>query len=69
MAPKTPVSPMDPSKNNSPKTNLSAGENTVIMDSASNECFWNGQAFVEGDLVECEGETYECSLGRWVKSG
>ena len=66
MTEKTPVAPMDKSQKNSPISGPTEGESTVLLDSASNRCFWNGQEFSEGALVESEGTTYECTYGRWA---
>jgi hypothetical protein len=68
MADKTIVSPMDPSQKNSPVTDPNEEESTVMLDSAANECVWNGQTFAEGDTVESDGAVFECNYGRWVKN-
>lgn len=67
MADKTPVAPRDPSKKTSPISGPTEGESTVILDAAANKCIWNGQEFKEGVMVVSEGQTYECTYGRWVK--
>lgn len=67
MADKTPVAPRDPGKKNSPLAGPTEDESTVILDTAATTCTWNGQEFPEGALVESEGQTYECTFGRWVK--
>jgi len=66
MPDKTPVAPMDKSQKNSQISGPTEGESTVMMDAAATKCFWNGQEFPEGALVESEGTTYECAYGRWV---
>lgn len=67
MAEKTSVEPMDQSKKNSPISGPTSDEATVMLDNAENKCYWNGQEFNEGQLVDCQGEVYECSYGQWVK--
>ena len=69
MAPKTQVEPMDPEKKSSPKADPASQESTVVIDTAANKCFWNDEQFADGALVECEGETYECTYGRWMRLG
>ena len=61
------VQAMDPARKNSPLMGPVAGEATVIMDQANQVCFWNDQQFEDGDEVTCEGKSYECSFGQWVK--
>jgi len=69
MAHKTTVAPMDTTQKNSPVSGPIEGESTVMLDAAASRCFWNGQQFDEGDMVQCEGATYECTYGRWVRAG
>jgi len=66
MADKTPVAPMDKSQKNSRISGPTEGESTVMLDAASSKCFWNGQEFPEGALVDDDGTVYECTYGRWV---
>ena len=68
MADMTTVTPMESALQNSPVIDSGEGESTVILDSAANECLWNGQTFADGTMVECDGAVFECSYGRWVKS-
>ena len=68
MSDKVSVGPQDKSQKNSTIAGPVEEEATVMMNTASKVCFWNGQEFPEGQLVESEGVTYECSLGQWVKS-
>ncbi|MCB1740678.1 MAG: hypothetical protein KDK91_09930 [Gammaproteobacteria bacterium] len=63
------VNPKDASKRNSPVTGPVDEESTVILDQETNVCYWNGDAFKEGQRINCEGAVYECTFGRWVKSG
>lgn len=67
MPEKVTVEPMDRDKKNSPIAGPVEDQSTVLMAAASRTCFWNGQEFSDSDQVECEGETYECSLGHWVQ--
>ena len=67
MSDKVTVEAMDSSKQNSPVSGPVSDEATVMMDQAKNVCYWNGQEFPDGELVECAGEVYECSFGQWVK--
>lgn len=69
MAPKTQVEPRDPDKKSSPTAAPAMEESTVVVDTASSKCFWNDEQFTDGARVECEGETFECSFGRWVRVG
>lgn len=62
------VDAQDPSKKNSQVLDCSIEEMTVQMDQQNNSCFWNGQEFSAGDKVSVNGECYECSFARWVKS-
>ena len=67
MADRTVVQAMDPGKENSPIAGPIDEQSTVMLDSASKVCVWNGQEFKEGQVVECDGVGYECSLGQWIK--
>ncbi len=68
MADRTPVAPMDSKQKNSPVSGPIEGESTVMLDSATTtQCYWNGQEFAEGALVESEGQVFECTYGRWVR--
>jgi len=67
MAEKTTVAPRDAGKESSDIMGPTEGESTVVMDASANRCIWNDQEFADGDLVECDGETYECTFGRWAK--
>jgi hypothetical protein len=69
MADRTTVAPMDSTQKNSPVSGPIEGESTVLLDAAASSCFWNGQQFDEGDMVQCDGATYECTYGRWVRAG
>lgn len=66
MSDKISVAAMDSSKRNSPVTAPAQDEATVMLDSASQVCFWNDQGFKDGDTVTCDDKTYECSYGNWV---
>lgn len=68
MADKTTVAAMDPAQKNSPVAGPTEGESTVMLDAAASSCFWNGQQFDEGAMVDCEGTIYECTYGRWVRA-
>ena len=68
MSDKISVGPRDNSQKNSPIAGPVEEEATVMMNTAAKVCHWNGQEFPEGQLIESEGVTYECSLGQWVKS-
>jgi hypothetical protein len=68
MADKIPVQAMDPAKNNSPLAGPVEDEATVILNSASSVCYWNDREFSEGEVIDAEGVSYECSFGQWVKS-
>ena len=61
------VEPMDPNKKNSQIAGPVSDEATVIMNTASDSCVWNDQAYEEGSVVESEGVNYECHMGQWVK--
>jgi len=67
MADKVSVQTMDPSKQNSPIAGPIEEESTVMLDQAAKVCYWNDQEFKEGQIVECDGDTYECTFGQWVK--
>ena len=67
MADKIVVQAMDPNQKNSPLAGPVEEEGTVVMDSASRVCVWNGQEFHDGQVVDCAGAQYECSFGQWVK--
>jgi hypothetical protein len=58
---------MDKSKQNSPVAGPVDEEATVMLNTAADTCYWNGQSFKEGDLVDSQGQVFECSLGNWVK--
>jgi len=68
MADKTTVTAMDPALQNSPISDPDEDESTVMLDSAANQCMWNGQTFAEGAMVECGGVVFECNYGRWAKN-
>ena len=67
MADKTIVSPMDSALQNSPRIDEVDEESTVMLDGTNKQCVWNGQTFADGAMVECDGDVFECSYGRWVK--
>ncbi len=69
MADITPVAPMDSSQKNSPITIPSHEESTVMMNVANKTCTWNGEDFTDGARVCDSGTVYECSFGKWVKTG
>ena len=69
MSEKVSVDPMDANKNNSPVTGPTSDEPTVMLNNAASKCVWNDQEFDEDQLVDCQGEVYECSYGQWVKQG
>jgi hypothetical protein len=68
MADETTVAAMDSTQKNSPVSGPIEGESTVMLDAAASRCLWNGQQFDEGDMVQCDGATYECTYGRWVRA-
>ena len=63
------VEVMDHSKKNSPVAGPIEEESTVMLDQASKVCHWNDQEFKEGQVVETEGNEYECTFGQWIKYG
>ncbi len=67
MADKTTVKAMDPALQNSALIDEADGESTVVLDDADQQCVWNGESFTDGAMVECDGDVFECSYGRWVK--
>ncbi len=69
MSEKIPVDAMDHSKNNSPVAGPIEEESTVMLDQASEICYWNDQEFKEGQVVDSEGSEYECNFGQWIKQG
>lgn len=69
MSEKISVEAMDHSKKNSPVAGPIEEESTVMLDKASEVCYWNDQEFKEGQLVESEGTEYECNFGQWIKQG
>jgi hypothetical protein len=69
MSEKVSVDPMDANKNNSPVTGPASDEPTVVLNNAASKCVWNDLEFDEDQLVDCQGEVYECSYGQWVKQG
>ena len=69
MSEKISVEAMDHSKKNSPVAGPIEEESTVMLDQASKVCYWNDQEFTEGQVVECEGGSYECTFGQWIKEG
>ena len=62
------VDAQDPAKKNSQVLNCSIDEMTVQMDQQNKSCYWNDQEFAPGDTISVDGECYECSFSRWVKS-
>jgi carbonic anhydrase len=60
------VEPADPSKKTSQILNTTSDEATVQMDQLKKNCYWNDEAFSQGDQIEVDGNCYECSFGRWV---
>lgn len=68
MSDKVSVQPMDPAQKNSSVMDSTSEESTVMMDVAGAACLWNGKEFAEGTMVECEGESYECTFGHWVRA-
>lgn len=66
---KVTVLPMDSSQENSGVMDSTSEESTVMMDVAGATCMWNGQEFTEGTVVECDGKSYECAFGGWVRAG
>ena len=68
MSDKISVGPRDESQKNSSVAGPVEHEETVKLDTAAIFCLWNGQEFPEGQLIESQGVTYECSLGKWVTS-
>ncbi len=61
------VEPMDPARQNSPKTGPLSDEATVQMSNANAPCYWNDVEYAPGSRVT-EGDTcYECSFGRWIE--
>ncbi len=69
MSDKITVQAMDSSKKNSAVTGPVTEEATVMMNAAAKFCIWNDQQFDEGQVVACDGVSYECSLGKWVQTG
>ena len=67
MSEKISVEAMDHSKKNSPVAGPIEEESTVMLDQASEVCFWNDQEFKEGQMVESEGSEYECNFGQWIR--
>ncbi len=65
----TPVGPIDSSKKNSKMFVPSEDESTVVLTKVRKVCDWNDQEFPEGANVCDNGATYECSFGKWVKTG
>ncbi len=62
---KTIVAARDESQPNSPISN--EDDDTVTIDEGA-KCVWNGQEFVDGDLVCANGECYICSYGSWMRA-
>ena len=60
------VEPADPSKKTSQILNTTIDEATVQMDQQKKDCYWNDEAFSQGDQIDVDGTCYECSFGRWV---
>ncbi len=60
------VQAMDPDKKNSPVSGPVQEQATVMLDTASSVCLWNDEEFRDGQIVEHEGNRFECSFGRWV---
>lgn len=67
MSDKVTVEKMDAGKKNSPITDSASDESTVLLDNVPSTCIWNDQEYPEGQIVECDGKTYECNYGQWVK--
>ena len=67
MSDKISVGPRDESQKNSPVAGPVEEEATVMLNVAAKFCHWNAQECSEGQLIESQGITYECSLGQWVK--
>ena len=66
MSDKVTVEAIDQSKKNSPVAGPVQEDATVMMDTASNVCHWNGQEFPDGQVVVADGVEYECSYGQWI---
>jgi len=63
----TPVKPTDPDKNTSTILGPMSDQATVQMDLQNEKCYWNSDAFSQGDQISVDGKYYECSYGRWVE--
>ena len=68
MSEPTNVDAMDHTKKNSSVVGPVAEEATVMLDLANPVCFWNGDEFADGAKVSDGTSTYECSVGKWIKS-
>lgn len=63
----TPVAQMDPARKTSDIVGPDDDEATVAMEQQDKMCYWNDEAFDDGDQVTLGDECYECSFSKWIK--
>lgn len=62
-----PVEATDPAKKTSEITDPVDNDATVLTVEADIKCYWNDEAFSDGDRITTEGKNYEASNGMWVE--
>ncbi len=61
------VDAADPAKKTSKITDPIDGDATVLTTADDIKCYWNDEAFANGDRISAGGKTYEASNGMWVE--
>ena len=62
-----PVDAVDPAKKTSAITGPVDDDATVLTTNADEKCYWNDEAFDNGDRISVDGKCYEASNGQWVE--
>ena len=61
------VDAADPAKKTSRITGPVDNDATVLTTSDDIKCYWNDDAFSNGDRISTDGKNYEASNGQWVE--
>lgn len=61
------VDAADPAKKTSRVTGPVDNDATVLTTSDDIKCYWNDEAFNNGDRIATDGKAYEASNGLWVE--
>ena len=61
-----PVEAADPAKKTS-KITGPVDDDATVLTVEGVQCYWNDEAFENGDRVSVDGKTYEASNGTWVE--